>query len=619
VLVGRVGPHGEELGRRARCRAPVALVGLVALVALVVVPGSTAGAEGLGERVLSFTSDAEVEADGSLLVHETIVYQFPEPRHGIIRSLVTRQRFDSSHERVYPLDVVSVSSPDGAPVEYVVSTNGAVQEIRIGDPSIEIDGQHTYDLTYRLEGLLNSQPDSVELFWNATGNLSDVPTDRAQVTVHGPTGITNADCFQGAKGSRERCGRNDVAGDRALFEADELGPHEGLTVVVALPQDAVSPPPAPILEETRTLAWGFQGSPSRWGATALALAAAGIGLGLLAYRKGRDQRAVGSAIDVAFADERSPSRRRPLFEHKVGPVQFEPPDHVPPGLFGTLVDERADVRDVSATIVDLAVRGYLRIEEIGPTTGRRRDQDYRLVSLRPADERLRRYESILVSHLFADGGTVELSDLLMHFHPQMAEVRDAMYKEVVDQGWYRAPPDRTRRAWTAIGVMALIAAVAVTALLAVTVGWGLVGLALVAGALALIIGARWMPARTAKGSGVLTRALGFAVFIRESEAHRAQFAEKVNLFTEYLPYAVALGCTERWARAFAGLAVPPPTWYVGSQPFAFEPVAFGSAVAGFSSRAGTTLVATPGGSGGSGFSGGGFSGGGGGGGGVSSW
>ena len=81
---------------------------------------------------------------------------------------------------------------------------------------------------------------------------------------------------------------------------------------------------------------------------------------------------------------------------------------------------------------------------------------------------------------------------------------------------------------------------------------------------------------------------------------------------------MALGCTERWAKAFAGLAVPPPTWYVGSQPY-LEPVAFGASLAQFSSRAGSALVATPGGSGSSGFSSGGFSGGGGGGGGVGSW
>jgi uncharacterized membrane protein YgcG len=578
-----------------------------------------AGAEGLGERVLSFTSDAEVQTDGSLTVTETIDYQFSEPRHGIIRSLVTRQRYDDAHERVFPLEVLDVSSPDGAPADYTVSDEGSVQEIRIGDPDRTVDGHHTYEITYRLGGLLNAQTDGVELFWNATGNLTQVPTDRVQVNVRVPGAITDTACFEGAVGARGRCARNDITGERALFESDQLGPEEGLTVVVAFPADAVSPLPSPILEESHTLAWGFQGGPERWGGAGLALVAASGAVGFLAYRKGRDVRAVGSAVDVAFADERSAAARRPLFEAKVGPVQFEPPDGMPPGLFGTLVDERADVRDVSATIVDLAVRGYLRIEEMDPGgERRRRDQDYRLVALRPADAKLRPYESLLLGHLFADGDVVELSGLLAHFHEQMAEVREAMYRDVVDQGWFRARPDRTRRAWTAIGLMAVIAAAAITAILAATVGWGLVGLGLLVAALALVVGARWMPARTAKGSGLLARALGFALFIRESESHRARFAEKANLFTEYLPYAVALGCTERWAKAFAGLAITPPTWYVGSQPF-LEPVAFGASLAHFSSRAGTILVATPGGSGGSGFSSGGFSGGGGGGGGVGSW
>ncbi|HEX6787540.1 MAG TPA: DUF2207 domain-containing protein, partial [Acidimicrobiales bacterium] len=375
------------------------LLGLVLLLAL---GSSRAGAAGLGERVLDFGSDAEVEADGSLLVHETISYQFAEPRHGIIRSIVTRQRYDSSHERTFPLEVLSVQSPDGAPDQYEVSTDGAVSDIRIGDPSVEVDGQHTYEITYRLRGLLNDQKDTVELFWNATGNLSEVPTDRAEVTVHGPAGITDAACFQGPAGSRQACSSN-VSGDSAAFEADGLGPREGLTVVVALPHDAVAPPPTPILEESHTLVWGFRGTPGRVGASAVTLVAAGAGVGLLAYRKGRDQRAVGSAVDVAFADERSASQRRPLFEHQAGPVQFEPPDHMPAGLFGTLVDERADVRDVSATIVDLAVRGYLRIEELEPTGGRRREKDYRLVALKPADDRLRPYEALLFGHLFADG------------------------------------------------------------------------------------------------------------------------------------------------------------------------------------------------------------------------
>src|SRR6187549_853408 len=107
VRVGRVGPRaGRPGGRTGRGgRGAVVLLGLVLLLAL---GSSRAGAAGLGERVLDFTSDAEVEADGSLLVHETIAYQFSEPRHGIIRSIVTRQRYDSSRKRVFPLEVLSV-------------------------------------------------------------------------------------------------------------------------------------------------------------------------------------------------------------------------------------------------------------------------------------------------------------------------------------------------------------------------------------------------------------------------------------------------------------------------------------------------------------------------------
>ncbi len=61
-----------------------------------------------------------------------------------------------------------------------------------------------------------------------------------------------------------------------------------------------------------------------------------------------------------------------------------------------------------------------------------------------------------------------------------------------------------------------------------------------------------MPRRTAKGYAVLRHVDGFRRFIDESEKERAQFAEKKNLFSEYLPYAIVFGATEKWAHAFAG-------------------------------------------------------------------
>ena len=44
-------------------------------------------------------------------------------------------------------------------------------------------------------------------------------------------------------------------------------------------------------------------------------------------------------------------------------MQFQPPAGVQPGMVGTIIDETANPIDVSATIIDLAVRGYLTIEE----------------------------------------------------------------------------------------------------------------------------------------------------------------------------------------------------------------------------------------------------------------
>ena len=44
-------------------------------------------------------------------------------------------------------------------------------------------------------------------------------------------------------------------------------------------------------------------------------------------------------------------------------VQYEPPEDLTPAEAGTLIDNAADMRDITATMVDLAVRGYIRIEE----------------------------------------------------------------------------------------------------------------------------------------------------------------------------------------------------------------------------------------------------------------
>ena len=116
----------------------------------------------------------------------------------------------------------------------------------------------------------------------------------------------------------------------------------------------------------------------------------------------------------------------------------------------------------------------------------------------------------------------------------------------------------------------------------------------------------------------MRRALGFARYIKTAEQHQQAFAERAGIFTSYLPYAIAMKCVDRWARAFKDIDLRQATagWYAGASPF--DAISFSSNMDGFSSSLSSAMASTPGGSGGSGFSGG-SSGGGGGGGGGGGW
>jgi uncharacterized membrane protein len=150
-------------------------------------------------------------------------------------------------------------------------------------------------------------------------------------------------------------------------------------------------------------------------------------------------------------------------------------------------------------------------------------------------------------------------------------------------------------------------------------GAGLVGIPIAIGGLLLLGLSHLMPRRTAQGRELYRRSLGFRLYMTKAEKERQEFAEKANLFEEYLPYAIVYGCVRKWAKAFEGLGLEQrqSSWYVGQH--GFTPIGFADSLGDFSSSVSGVMASTPGGSGGSGFGGGGSSGGGGGGGGGGSW
>ena len=348
----------------------------------------------------------------------------------------------------------------------------------------------------------------------------------------------------------------------------------------------------------------------------------------LASRRGRDEKYLGVTPGLEPGrDQEHTTSRVPLFGRDPVAVQFQPPKDMRPGQLGTLIDEHANVVDVTATIVDLAVRGFLRIEEV-EQKGLFRSGDWRLVMLpsAPTDE-LRDYELRLLQGIFDNRSEVMLSQLKQTFSTDLQKVQEMLYDDVTRNGWFRGNPSSVRTRWQLYGVLVALAGAGLTWLLATRTTFGLLGLAIVVAGLVLLFVAPRMPARTRRGTAALAQAKGFREYLVTAEANQIRFEEGEDIFSRYLPFAIVFGVTERWAKVFSDLAasgvdVGVPAWYVGAYYGAglFNYTAFGSAMNTFSTEtSGSIAAATPSSSGSSGFGGGGFSGGGGGGGGGGSW
>lgn len=571
-----------------------------------------------GERIERYDVTITVEPSGDLVVREEIRYDFgAAQRRGILRTIPVRERYDDTHDRLLRLDLLSVQTSPGAP-DRVQVEGGERTTFRIGEPDVFITGAHTYEITYRVGGALNGFDTHVELYWDAIGPEWGVPIGAARVRVDLPTAPTEVACFAGPAGSTLPCSgaRPDAGG--VTFGAGPLGPGSAFTVVVGLPVGSVAEP-VPILEERWSAARAFAVTPATVGTAGILLVGGIAGVVALWWRTGRDRRYVGSHVDVAFGNPDGTHERVPLFDRPLTPVEYVPPDGLRPGQIGTLIDEVANPLDVTATIIDLAVRGYLRIEEL-PKKGWFSSPDWELHREAPPDDLLA-YERNLHESLFdaSHPDRVRISELKDRFAARLRSVQSDLYDDVAERGWFHTRPDHERARWVAIGVGVALAGVVLTVVAAANTGIGLVPVPIVVVGLLIAASARRMPHRTAKGTAVMRRVEGFRRFIEESEKERARFAERAGLFSEYLPYAVVFGATDKWAKAFAGIdgELPVGGWYSGTD--AFTLAHFSGAMRGFTVTTAGTLTSTPSSSGGSGFGGGGSSGGGMGGGGGGSW
>lgn len=621
----------------APARAPflVALAALLmaALVALAVAAPASASSQG-NRSIARYDVDVRLALDGTAEVTIDFDFDFADtPGRGPYLTVPLRQAIESDpdHVRSYPVSDVRAESPTGAPARVNLDDTGDWLEIRIGEADIDtVSGVHRYVLRYTMRGMVNpgaGAADEDEFFWNVIGRDWEIPLRDLSVTVTGPAAVVDTICFAGPVGGTASCTSNSAQGSTAQFTQNALRTGEPFTIAVAFPAGSFVGA-EPIIIEAPTPRVPFRVTPWTGGLAGGLLAAGAVVVVRRSNQRGRDEHYLGLTPGLAPAAGETAATghvrgRRPIA------VQFTPPPNVRPGEVGTLADEVADPRDVTATIIDLAVRGYLRIEEIEPPSKRGRGGDWRLQFLGGPEAGLAAYERELLDSLFATDTQVTMSGLRTTFASAMARVQDKLYQEVTSLGWFRQNPHHARVTWVVAGAAILVVGVAATIVLAIATEWALVGIPLaLLGVLTMALASR-APARTAAGTAVLAQTLGFKKYLETAEANQLRFEEGEDLFSLYLPYAIVFGVAERWAGIFEqlarqGRAVPEPTWYVGPSYapgyFWLGAAHFGSTVDALSTVATSAIAApTPGSSGGSGFGGGGYSGGGGGGGGGGGW
>lgn len=595
----------------------------VVLLIVLLLPASLT-AQDTGWVIQSFDAQYSVNADRTIDVIEQITVDFGSlQKHGIYREIPVK--YAKVLKAGVPiragtlkvgLDVLGVTDEQGRKLGTQVSRGNYVR-IRIGDPDVTVSGVQTYVIRYRLNRGLGFFDDHDELYWQVTGTNWPVPILKASATVALPDdrasrasmasrtgGVgSSAWCYAGwaESSSNERCTAEVTGPGLYAFSAGRLDPGEGLTMVAAFPKGVIAAPTAAdTLREQASFWWplllpllGFIGMFSRWRA------------------KGRDPDP-GSIVP-----------------------NWHPPAGVPPGAAGTLADQRADMDDIVATLLDLAVRGYIKISEVPSTLMETLGESsfaakaLRTLGLSKTDWVLTRtdkpvpgdlvaYEMAVLDGVFDDGSsTRRMSDLHNEFYTHISEIKDGMYEFLVQERLFPRSPASVRNGYLVLGILLTVAGIpigAVTTNVVLGVGIALTGIIILAFS-------GLMPAKTAEGARRWREVMGLEEYIRRAEKSELEMSQgperTTELFSTLLPYAVALDVSDIWVSQFAGvLASEPPSWYVGTAGH-FNVANFSSGLSSFQTAATRTMGSSPGSSSGSG--GGGSVGGGGGGGGGGSW
>ena len=511
-----------------------------------------------GVNLSSFDTVLGIQRDGSVVAVEHFA---PEnPSGGVTWSTSTEYPGRWSIHQPRAVEILQVTSADGHPLSY----SARRREGRL-TVDIQTRGVAEVRLVYVVRNGVEFYSDHARVLWSP-GEGWRGEARNVTVFVQVPPELAGSFTAQGFfRGHGLIPVRESSAGpDRVWFAVQQLGLADNLLVDVALPADAIAQPPA-----LRRLAWFVD-------ANSIVLLPLLVLLVMLALRaiKGVPEESPASIVS-----------------------RYEPPSGLTPAEVGLLVDDSLDPRDITATIIDLAVRKYLRLEQCKPDEGVPfTGQDFVLRLLRPIAEwkDLQAHEQTVLFNTFYGGEWTKLSSLTLRFYPIVPGLRAQLGARLKGRGFYWVDPQNVRwlRLFNVLVLGAILYAVQVAGVFSFADSWLLSLLSLAVSALIVHWLGRRLTAKTLKGMAIYREICGFREFLNTVEGDRLARLP-ADLFERCLPYAIALGVEHHWANAFSGVALGPPDWFDSEQPEGFTMARLARVLDLFSRQAAVTLTVAP--------------------------
>lgn len=472
--------------------------------------------------IKDFRTEVVVNTDSSLTITETILADCGEAvgKHGIFRVLpIVNKTKDGNF--ITPVELISITDAKGNHLKYQESRERDTVTYKIGDPKKTVQGENTYIIKYKLKGVIrNLNETQDELYFDILGSFWDLEIDSYQANIIFPQGITNSNSeaylYSGNLDSRV----NSLAtykwkseNDLEILSTKMISENQGITISVTFPSNILTLYKPSVAEKAAYNVSHYVpmtiSSQNFWWQVILTLVLIFLAF-FMWYKYGRD-----------------PKSNRPIV------AEFEAPENMTPLEISLILKETGGHnKAITATIINLAVKGYLKIEKLEKKIFFLGD-DYKLIKTDKKTEDLYKYEEVVLSALFKRGDEVKLSSLKNKFATDIRGLSSNISSDLKERGLI----DKKSIWWQ-------IVMISLGFLLVVTSFGGLIMLA----GIAFIIFGAFMRRLTSEGSEMKRKIKGFKLYLETAEKYRARFYEKENMLELILPYAILFDLTGKWLK-----------------------------------------------------------------------